>query len=235
MQEHEENSGRLVKVPSLIAWISLCLLAAAWGHSLDLRLQVLWAQLGAFGLAAALGLECIQRMRKSRAHSIRNRAVRARMESGLSRMGEESATLDSINAAVRRLTDHVVSQRRLASSNTSLPKRHREAQLLGEYPLELTPVGNVNEDSSLEAAPTVPGRTRQISSTAISFEHVEPLNAQIVLATFNLKKGERLSFVVDVIWTEKTAGGLVSGGTLLAAGVPRQDCPQPEAALAAGR
>jgi hypothetical protein len=147
------------------------------------------------------------------------------VESGLSRLNDESAALDSINAAVRRLTEHVIRQQRVGSTVTDLSKRHREARLLGKYPFELTPAEVDTDNSSREPLTGVVGYTRQISSTAISFDHVEPLNARIVLATFKLNGGERLSFVVDVIWTEKTPDGFVSGGTMLAVGVPAQEEP----------
>ena len=53
----------------------------------------------------------------------------------------------------------------------------------------------------------------------MTFEHDEAFSARIVLLTFKLTD-EQLSFVVDVMWSQKTVDGYTSGGTVLAVGVP---------------
>lgn len=45
------------RVIRLIAWLSLCLLAAAWCPMLDDGCRMFWAHGGLFGLIAAIGLE----------------------------------------------------------------------------------------------------------------------------------------------------------------------------------
>ena len=60
---------KMPSMPSLIAWLSVCLLAAAWGHTLDQHWQAVWRQTGAFGLAAAVGLGALERMRGARSRS----------------------------------------------------------------------------------------------------------------------------------------------------------------------
>jgi hypothetical protein len=233
MWEHDNLSNRKVNVPGLIAWISLCLLAAAWGRTLDVQWQHLWAELGAFGLAAALGLETIQQIRNRCASALRDSAARSRAEQSLSRLNEASAALDSVNSGVRRLTQHVAKQKRRAPEVSQAERRHWETELLSQYPLEITSVDNYPSDSPCRLGKAIDGATRQISSTAISFDHSEPLESQIVLATFKLRKHERLSFVVDVIWTEKIDSGFVSGGSLLAVGVPPAEQPDHDPAPAA--
>ena len=73
----------------------------------------------------------------------------------------------------------------------------------------------------------IAGTLRQISSQGVTFEHDDAFSARIVLLTFKLTD-EQLSFVVDVMWSQKAVDGYTSGGTVLAVGVPAA----PEAAEA---
>ena len=221
-QNHLNNSGRLTSLPSLIAWLSVCLLAAAWGHTLDERWQELWGQAGAFGLASAVGLGALERVRLASERQIRKRATRVRVESGLNRLNEHSATLDSINAAVRRLTEYAVRQRQGPSA---IPGRSKQFQdsLLKDYPLEVVPIEEADFQLQCERAESISGTLRHISSNNVSFEHIEPFTPRVVLLNFNLSDQAQLSFVVDVIWTQKLGEGFASGGTLVAVGVPAQD------------
>jgi hypothetical protein len=56
------SSGKST-ILSLIAWLSVCLLATAWGPKLDASLRDRSAEIGALGLAAAVGLEVTGRTR----------------------------------------------------------------------------------------------------------------------------------------------------------------------------
>jgi hypothetical protein len=51
--------GRSVR--SLTAWLSLCLLSASWSARLDPFLREVWAQVGCYGLVAAVGLDLAER------------------------------------------------------------------------------------------------------------------------------------------------------------------------------
>jgi len=223
MEEHQpQNSGRLTSIPTLIAWLSVCLLAAAWGHTLDERSQELWRQAGALGLAAAVGLGALEKARLASERRVRLRATRIRVESGLNRLNEHSATLDSINAAIRRLTEHVTQENQGASTKPGRGKRS-QALLLKDYPLAVVPIEEAGFKLQCERAQPISGTLRQISSNNVSFEHIQPFTPRVVLLNFNLGAESQLSFVVDVVWTQKSGEGFASGGTLMAVGVPAQD------------
>lgn len=52
-------------ITSNVAWLSVCIIAAAWGNRLlSTEWQDVWAGLGAFGLAAALGLASVAAAKK---------------------------------------------------------------------------------------------------------------------------------------------------------------------------
>ncbi len=107
MGKKHEKSPRKISMPGLIAWLSVCLLTAAMGRSLDEQWQIIWAEMGAFGLAAAVGLGSLERVRQTRLQRSRDQALQARFERGLARLKQHSATIDSINSAVRKLAQQV--------------------------------------------------------------------------------------------------------------------------------
>jgi hypothetical protein len=215
----EKGPRFTTSIPTLIAWLSLCLLAAAWGHALDAQWQTIWSEIGAFGLAAAVGLGALEKTRAARAERVYNRVMQTRVECGLARLNEHSAAVDSINTAVRRLAEHAAKRRSSEIASVPRVKRHGQTQLLSDTPLEIVPVEDQDEPFDSKSVAPITGALRQISSQGVTFEHVQPFVARIVLLTFKLTD-EQLSFVVDVMWSQQTADGYTSGGTVLAVGVP---------------
>jgi hypothetical protein len=55
--------ARKTTVPGLIAWVSVCMIAACWGPELNPALRQWWGWMGLFGLSAAVGLEIAERSR----------------------------------------------------------------------------------------------------------------------------------------------------------------------------
>lgn len=222
---------KTTSIPTLIAWLSVCLLAASWGHTLDDQWQTIWAELGAFGLTSAVGLGAIEKVRLAQADRVHNRELQARVECGLARLNEHSAAVDSINAAVRRLTEHAVKSRRAEVGNAPRSKRRVQNQLLGDYPLEVTPVEDPEGAFDSNTALSITGLLRQISSQGVTFEHDAAFTTRIVLLTFKLSAEQRLTFVVDVMWSQQTPAGFTSGGAVLAVGVPSEVAPSEAAEL----
>jgi hypothetical protein len=216
MDDFNEKPPRRASVPSLIGWLSLCLLTAAWGHSLDERWQAVWADMGAFGLVAAAGLGALETARNAHEKNRQERLLQTRLECGLARLNEHSATIDAINAAVRRLTDHVEGLRRVRNRS----KNPSATRIIAWYPLEVMPIEEHGPTLDTTWSDSIRGFVRQMSSRAVSFEHSEAFATHLVLLTFSLGHGEQLSFVVDVMWTEKSGDAFISGGTILAVGVP---------------
>ena len=217
MEDFEaEKTRRRVSLPSLIAWLSVCLLAAAWGRSLDERWQTIWIEMGAFGLVSATGLGAIEQARVVREKRFQDRLLQTRLECGLAKLNEHSATLEAINAAIRRLTEHVEGIRRVRRSSRGASP----ARVIAWFPLEVMPIEERGASLDTNWSESIRGFIRQISSSAVSFEHAEPFGTHLVLLTFTLHRGEQLSFVVDVMWTEKSGDVFVSGGTVLAVGIP---------------
>jgi hypothetical protein len=65
MTDHHSEFSQRSWITTAIAWLSVCIVAAAWGHRLlPSDSQDVWGAFGVFGLAAALGLASIAATRK---------------------------------------------------------------------------------------------------------------------------------------------------------------------------
>jgi hypothetical protein len=217
MEQMHAKSPRALSLPSLIGWLSVCLLAAAMGRALDERWQVVWTEMGAFGLAAAVGLASLERVRQAREQRRRDRAMQARFECGLARLNQHSATIDAIHGAVRKLARRAAFELRGKLDVTPRNRRRDEMELVADYPLEIAPIDEGTDSG--DEPPPLRGVLEQISSRVVSFRHDEPIPTRTVLLTFRLGD-ERLSFVVEITWTKMAEGAYSSGGTVLAVGVP---------------
>jgi hypothetical protein len=220
MGKKRRKSSRVTSTPSLIAWLSLCMLTASLGQSLDARWQTIWAEMGAFGLIAAVGLRSVERNRQARLQRSRDRALQTRLECGLTRLVQHSDTIDSIDDAVRKLARQAAVDMRGKLGKAQRIRRREQMEMVADYPLEIVPIDKrVETDSEL---PSISGVLQQVSSRVVSFEHAEPIPTQAILLNFQLDE-TRLSFVVDVTWMQKIDGVYFSGGTVLAVGVPKAE------------
>jgi hypothetical protein len=219
----EKKSRRTVSIPSLIGWLSLCVLAAAWGHTLDDQWQPIWAQLGAFGLVAAVALGRLEAARSARKRWKHFQAVQTRLERRVARFNEQSDTVETIHAGVRKLRQYAAeAHQRVKRSGRAL--RCSQAALC-HMPLWVTPVEEHGVELHPNSVEKIHGSLDQISTRAVAFDHAQAFATDLVLLGFQLAPGERLSFVVDVIWSKhnKDGSGFTSGGTVLAVGVPDED------------
>jgi hypothetical protein len=199
-----EKRPRHVSVPGLIAWLSVCLLAAAWGRTVDERWQNIWVLAGTFGLAAALGLGSLEKARLFRKNWVREQALQLRFEGRLTELNERNAALELIDDAIGQVAKYAASQRK---------------KLRG-FPLAAIPVDKCTDTFELASARSITGSLRKISSSVVNFEHDEAFAERVVLLTFKLEEQRQLCFVVDILGTQKTANGFASSGIMMAVGVP---------------
>jgi hypothetical protein len=207
----------------MMAWLSVCILAAAWGKSLNESLQAQWSTLGLYGLVASVGLGLLEKGRNARVKRARQNALQARTTFGLARITEQEAARDTINAAVRRVT--ICAGAEMAGSTTYAQRQRkqkrseRRSKHLGRLPMEITVVVD-HDDFSCDLSDPFPGTLRDLSASGISFLHWAPINGRIVVLTIRLPEGAHLSFVVEALWTDVTRDGFVSGGSILDVGIP---------------
>jgi hypothetical protein len=211
---------RLVSLPASIAWLSLILLAAAWGRTLDDRWQEIWCRIGAFGLTAAVGLGALEKARFLRDAHVRNLASRIsleRLDGRLTRLNEQGAALELIDSAIRQLTRHIATVKPIPACDRKGGPSALPPKLL---PLEVIPVKEHGHTFDINSARSIAGALHGISSRVFSFEHDHAFSERVVLLTFSLKDQGRLCFVVDVLWTHVISDQFVSSGAVMVVGVP---------------
>ena len=216
MYEDQVNLPRQISLPSLIAWLSLCMLAAAWGHTVDERWQKNWAIAGTFGIVAATGLGSLEKVRLVRNKFLRERTVRLLSEKRLAQFNEHNAALESIDKAIHRLTTHAASERRKRNFKSTQSKG---TAVLSKYPLKVIPIGEHDDVIDVCSARSIVGSLHKISPSVISFEHDETFTERIVLLAFKLEAEKQLCFVVNVMYTQKFTDGFTSSGAVVAAGI----------------
>ena len=215
-EQDSEKSPQPGSLPTLIAWLSLCLLAAAWGGQLDERLQHLWGKVGACGITAAVGLGSLEKTRLFRRKWVRARAVRLQFDDRLSELSDQSAALKSIQGAILRLAEHAASERQ---KQVLQPPGAGDPLVLSQYPLQVIPVEENGDALEIRSAGSIAGFLHKISSSTVTFEHDRAFTHRVVLLTFKLGERKQLAFVVDVNGTQKSSDRFHSIGAVMAVGV----------------
>lgn len=105
----EEAQAGPKSLAHLIGWLSLCLLVVGWGPNLDPQWRQMWANVGMFGLVAAVALVANQRMLAWR----REQDLQKQQEA--SRQLAESR-LEQLAAQDKRLTNMFVEAQELGSA-----------------------------------------------------------------------------------------------------------------------
>jgi hypothetical protein len=206
---------RVVSVPNLIGGVSICLLAAALGRTLDQRWQDVWAIAGACGLAAAVVLRFLENARIRRQVKARQTEVSRICELRLAQWNKHTANLASIQEAIGMLAESAAHERH--QGNPVRP--HDYQRLLSQFPLRVIPISEQDDLLSLGSSVEIAGRLRRISPTFVSFEHQELFDDRVVLLAFDLPQ-HRLCLVVDVKTTQTIGDRYASNGAVVAVELP---------------
>lgn len=217
-------------LPSSIAWISVCLLAAGTGPRADPFLQNLWIIFGLFGLTAALGLDVLDRNRRRDLRRKQRRVIQQRLDLELSRTAAGDVNPTEIRNILRRLASQDPQQ---ASPAVEQRLEHR---LFFNRPVRIRPLSphEADSDESLEREMTgwfrnvsqggaglrppdteITGWLRDISADGIGLRHDEPLPKGPIKITIDLQKEERVALIADVTWCERQPNGIYYSGCRL--------------------
>jgi hypothetical protein len=198
---------------NLIAWLSVCVLSAAWGAGMDTDWQSYWKQLGAFGLVSAVGLNAAARVRatcKRRAHQI---ALSSHLEERLSNFADEPELDPQLRSAVARLLDEVEPDG-LGGSD----ERTRFPVASG-WPVLVTPLTPTGGPS--RRATTTRAVLRNVSRTGVGLLHSIALPVGPTRLTYRLGDGHIVSLVIEIRWCESQHDGrFASGGRFLQVTTP---------------
>ncbi|MBL9125666.1 MAG: hypothetical protein JNG90_18650 [Planctomycetaceae bacterium] len=189
----------------LIAWLSVCVLAAAWGSNLDPHWRPLWQQAGAFGLVSAVGLSAARRVRATYRNRVEQRSVEAQLTR---RLASELFTQDA-SERLRTVIDRFLADfDGWASTPTD--------RLVGtddHGPVEIYYLDCARPGATQLENPSAVARVRNISQVGIGLVHPGPLRTGPALLAYETRDGARLVIGTEISWCRPTGDGeSISGG-----------------------
>ena len=194
----------------LIAYLSLCMLAASFGAMVGPAWSRWWAIFGAFGLVSAVGLDVLNRSRARRADHTRRKQFTLKAERKLDEMMGDMESSGEIRAALRQFQPDDTDPTPQGTNCQA------EARLPLNKPATITPLLRSSEDAGYWRGEPLAVCVRNISRHGFSLAHDQRLERGFVLLEFELENGEPLQFIADVLWCElQDSGCYFSGGKIL--------------------
>jgi hypothetical protein len=201
------GSGSLTR---LIAYVSLGMLAAAFGAAVGPTWSRWWALFGTFGLASAEGLDIVYRARARHAQRAQNALAAMRLTR---KLGEELSDLeasDAIRATLRQL------QSAAGSPNARGPGSQAGTRLSLDRPATIWRLLRSPADAGYRLGEPLPGWVQNVSCCGFGLSHDHRLEPGLILLDFVLDSGQTVQFVGEVLWCEfQRGGGYLSGGKIL--------------------
>jgi len=206
MPEDYNASGKSGSVIRLIAYLSVCMLAASFGSMLDQVWGRWWAIFGTFGLTSAVALDALYRCRE-RAEDLRKRErLSSQAEKHVDKTMREIEASDAMLAALHRI------QPRIADSEPQRGDLRASPRLPANVPVTITPVCR----SSGQLGESFRGNVRNISRHGVGLAHDRCLKQEFVLLEIEEENDEPILFTANVLWCELQASGrFFSGGKLV--------------------
>jgi hypothetical protein len=219
--------GRSVR--SLTAWLSLCLLSASWGARLDPFLRGVWAQVGCYGLVAAVGLDRAERTRSVLKRKVPPATTRERMERALANVAAKGTSLSAIAAAVNRISQEC-DRRDLESGG-----RRKERRVRFPHPVRVLSVGSDRIGQRNFAANAISADVRNISPSGVGLLHKDRIDGHRFWLHLELFNGETISVFVERLWQHRRPDGpYQSGGWFMEIAATSGLAPLPRADRVAG-
>jgi len=206
----DDGAAKSAPVTRLIAYLSLCMLAAAFGAMVGPVWSRWWAIFGTFGLVSAIGLGVLNRSRARLADRTRGKQLALKAERKLAEMMGDMESSGAIRAALRQL------QPGATDPTPQGTNCQAEARLPLNKPATITPLLRSSGDAGYQRGKPLAVRVRSISGSGFGLAHDQQLERGFVLLELHLENGEPLQFIVDVLWCElQDSGCYFSGGRIL--------------------
>lgn len=181
-------------------------------------LQMLWVKLGAFGLAAALGLGAAERTRATYWKRRQQIALQNRAERNLAEFKERSAATEAIRIAVAQLA------RNSEPCDGLSPEESSPSRTLLHKRVQVTPLPLDRANAESNRADAFEAYTKDISPYGVGLLHEQPVGRGRVMLTFEQPKGQPpISFIADLSWCRPESDRLYSsGGQLVEVAMPAE-------------
>lgn len=212
----DDNVAKSAPLTGLIAYLSLCMLAAAFGAMVGPVWCQWWAIFGAFGLTSAVGLD----IRSRWADQMRRRQFVLNAQRKLDEMIGDTESSGAILAALHKLQLGAADPTPQSTNCQSEPRMpfNRPATVMR---LLRYPSGAVER-----VGQPLAGRLRNVSRQGFGLAHDERLERGHVILEVSLANGEPIQFIADVLWCElQESGCYFSGGKLLEVVSPSDSRP----------
>lgn len=210
MRRGRAGVDRSTPVTELIAALSVCMLAASFGALLGPEWCRSWALFGTFGLVSAVGLDAFHRTRDRAREQRRLKEMAVAAERGLCKAVISMESSATIRDAIRKVQENAVSEVSRSPTGSTRQRFPSHKQVT------ITPVRGRPETSGDWLGDSIIGRVRDISSYGIGLAHSRPLDRGPVLLAFDLKTGEHICFIAELLWCEAQGDGeYASGGKLM--------------------
>ncbi len=205
-----DNVAKSAPLTRLIAYLSFCMLAAAFGAMVGPAWCRWWAIFGTFGLVSAIGLDALNKSRARRADHTRREQFARKAERKLDEIIGGMESSGAIRAALRQLQPSATYPTPLGAHGQAEPR------LPLNKPATITRLLRYSSEAADRMGEPLAGRLRNISRHGFGLAHDERLERGLVLLEIDLENGEPLQFIADVLWCELQDGGCYfSGGKIL--------------------
>ena len=206
MREEYNVTCKPDSITRLIAFLSVCMLAAAFGSTLDQVWGRTWGIFGAFGLASAVALDALGRSRE-RAKELRERRERSsRAQERVDKMMREKEASEVLSAALRQIQPHVTDSGPQRGDLQDGPRQPIDA------PVTITPLC----PSSGKPGESVRGHVQNISHHGVGLAHDCNLNRDLVLLEITGTNGKPILLTVNILWCDiQPSGQYFSGGKVV--------------------
>ncbi len=206
----DDDVAESAPLTRLIAYLSLCMLAAAFGAMIGPVWCRWWAIFGTFGLASATGLDVLNRSRARLAADARKQQLARKAERKLDGIIADMESSVAVRAALRQL------QEGAADPTPQGANRRVEPRLTLDKPARITPLLQYSSGAIDRMGEPLAGRLRNVSRQGFGLAHNERLERGLVLLEIDLENGEPLQLIGGVLWCELQENGrYFSGGKIL--------------------
>jgi hypothetical protein len=206
----EDDAAKSAPLTRLIAYLSLCMLAAAFGALIGPAWSRWWAIFGAFGLASAVGLDVLNRSRARLADDTRRKELALKAGRKLDEMMGDMESSRAIRAALRQL------QPNAADPTPQGADCQAEPRLPLNKPVTITRLLRYSGEAVERLGEPLAGRVRNNSRFDFGLAHDQRLERGLVLLEFEIENGEPIQFIADMLWCElQDSGRYCSGGKIL--------------------
>jgi hypothetical protein len=205
-----DDAAKSAPLTRLTAYLSLCMLAAAFGAMVGPAWCRWWAIFGTFGLVSAIGLDALNKSRTRRADHTRREQFALKAERKLDEIIGNTESSGAILTALRQLQPSATDPTPQGTNCQAEPR------LTLNKPATITRLLRYSSAAVDRMGEPLAGRLRNVSRHGFGLAHDERLERGLVLLEIDLENGESLQFIADVLWCELQDGGCYfSGGKIL--------------------